>query len=254
MNILTLGKLTRRVGPANVARLLARRLRGAPADGLYSVQARGYPHPFTLRPHGSDPAVFRQVIRERGYDVLPPDREPAFIVDCGANVGFSSVFFLERYPNCRLVAVEPDPANFAVLERNLAAYGDRAKALNTGVWSHPARLKLSDDVFRDGREWARMVRECRPGEATQFTATDIGTILRESGEPRIGLLKIDVEKSEREIFARNYEGWLDKVDAIAIELHDDECESIFHAAVKQSNVPFEFRRVGELTVGKLINR
>jgi FkbM family methyltransferase len=254
MNLATLGKLTRRVGPANVARLFARRLHGAPADGLYSVRARGYPHPFALRPHGSDPAVFRQVIRDRGYDVLPPGREPAFIVDCGANVGFSSIFFLERYPNCRLVAVEPDPANFAVLVRNIAPYGDRAKAFNTGVWSHPARLRLSEDVYRDGREWARMVRECRSDEEAQFTATDIGTIFRESGADRIGLLKIDVEKSEREIFARDYESWIDKVDVIEIELHDDECEAIFHAAVKKANVPFEFRRAGELTVGILNNR
>ena len=126
--------------------------------------------------------------------------------------------------------------------------------MNSGVWSHAARLRMSDDVYRDGREWARMVRECRPDEEALFTATDIGTLFRESGAERIGILKIDVEKSENEIFARNYESWIDKVDAIAIELHDDECESIFHAAVKAANVPFEFRRIGELTVGILKRR
>lgn len=249
MNFKTIRKLTIRVGIANTVRLLSRRFRDKPADGLYPVHAPGLAHPLFMRPNASDPAVFRQVIRQRGYDFLPPDYRPELVIDCGANVGYTSAYFLSRFPGCKVIAVEPDPTNFVVLKKNLAPYGDRVKLVHSGVWSHGANLRMSEEFFRDGREWARMVRECRPGEETQFTATDIGTLFRESGADRIGILKIDVEKSEKEIFARNYESWIDKVDAIAIELHDDECESIFHAAVKAANVPFEFRRIGELTVG-----
>ncbi len=254
MNLTTIRKLTVRVGIANTARLLARRLKDKPADGLYPICAPGFAYPLYLRPHASDPAVFRQVIRQQGYDFLPTDFRPVLVIDCGANVGYTSAYFLSRFPGCQVIAVEPDPTNFAVLEKNLAPYGDRVKLVHSGVWSHAAKLRMSDDFYRDGREWARMVRECRPDEEAQFTATDIGTLFRESGAERIGILKIDVEKSEKEIFARNYESWIDKVDAIAIELHDDECEAIFHAAVKAANVPFEFRRIGELTVGILKRR
>ncbi len=249
MNLQTLRKLTTRVGFSNTLRLVAHQLKGKPADGMYSIRASGYEHPFFLRLHGSDPAVFKQVIRDGEYDILPPETDVELVIDCGANVGFTSVYFLNRFPKARLIAIEPDPSNFAVLQRNLAPYRDRVRLVNSGVWSHPARLRMSEEPFRDGREWARMVRECRPEEASEFVATDIGTLFRESGAKRISFLKIDVEKSEREIFARNYESWIHNVDAMAIELHDDDCRAVFERAIADAKVPLEFREMRELTVG-----
>jgi FkbM family methyltransferase len=241
--------LAERIGVRNAIGLAMRRLRGKSPDGLYPVSAPGFQHPVYLRPYTTDPAVFKQVVRDAQYDILPPDADVGLVIDCGANIGLSSLFFLNRFNSCRVIAVEPDPSNFAVLQRNLRPYGARARTVNSGVWSHPARLRMSDDLFGDGREWARTVRECLPGEESQFVATDIGTMLRESGEQRISVLKIDVEGSEREIFARNYESWLPMVDALAVELHDDECRAIFERAVGDSPTPFEFREVHELTVG-----
>jgi len=42
------------------------------------------------------------------------------IIDAGANVGYSSVYFLSNFPNCRVIAIEPDGDNFASLQKNLA--------------------------------------------------------------------------------------------------------------------------------------
>jgi len=228
---------------------MLRRLRGKTDDGVYEVTAPGYQHPVCLRPYASDPAVYKQVVRDEQYAILPAGADVELVVDCGANIGLASLYFLNRFPACRVIAVEPDPGNFAVLQRNLSRYGGRARTVNSGVWSHPAALRMGDDEFRDGREWSRTVRECRPGEDAQFVATDIGTILRESGARQISLLKIDVEGSEREIFARNYQSWLPCVETLAVELHDDECRAIFNRALVDSNVRFELREVEELTVG-----
>jgi hypothetical protein len=48
-------------------------------------------------------------------------------------------------------------------------------------------------------------------------------ILRESGQDRISLLKIDIEGAEVQLFSEGCESWLSKVDNIVIELHDDSC-------------------------------
>lgn len=249
MTLETLRKLTLRLGVLNLLRLLRIRLFAKPHGDLYPLRARGFDHAIFLRPHGSDPVVFNHVIRKKCYDVLPEGYEPEFILDCGANAGYTSVFFLNKYPRCRLIAVEPDLGNFTILQKNLEPYADRATAIRTAVWSHPADLRISDELYRDGREWARVVRECRPGETAQMTSTDIGTLFNQSGATKISLLKMDVEKSEKEIFARNFESWLGKVDVIAIELHDEECERVFYDAVAQTNAPFAFHRAGELTIG-----
>jgi FkbM family methyltransferase len=171
------------------------------------------------------------------------------IMDLGANVGYASAYFLTHFPRAQLIAVEPDPANFAMLKRNMVPYGDRVRILHAGVWSHPTRLTIRDIPYRDGREWARQVEECKKGD---IDAVDIPTLLRHSGHDRISLLKIDIEGAEAVLFADRYQSWIDKVSTIAIELHDDsffgDCSHIFFSAI--NDLDFQVSRSGDLTICK----
>ena len=209
-------------------------------------------HPLSIRSDTSDMGVFSQIFIEREYACLDDLKGVEFIVDCGANVGYSSAYFLSRFPNCQLVAIEPDPHNFAMLQRNLAPYGNRAKTIQAGVWSHPARLVIADNPYRDGQAWSKQVRECQPDETADVQGIDIATVLTDSGRDRISILKIDVEGAEVVIFSNNYESWLNRVDAIAIELHDDSSfgsgTKTFHAAINSLNL--EISHSGELTICK----
>jgi FkbM family methyltransferase len=241
--------LARDIGALNAIRVWAAQvMRLRPAADCYKIQAPGVRTPLFLRLSSSDSAVYQGIFLGREYACVEDAGHVGLVIDCGANVGYSSAYFLNRYPTCRVIAVEPDPGNFAMLTRNLAPYRDRVKLVQSGVWSHPVRLCMNEVPFRDGREWTRQVRECRPDEPADFTATDIGTLLRESGEERISILKIDVERAELEIFARNYDGWIHLVDNLLIELHDDECEAVFARAI--AGVPFSISHSGELTVCK----
>jgi len=194
--------------------------------------------------------VFSQIFLFREYSCIDQVRDAKLIIDCGANVGYSSAYFLSRHPEATLIAVEPDADNFALLERNLAPYRDRVKAVKSAIWSHPARLKLSEVPYRDGLDWARQVRECDPSEEGGFLATDIGTLLDQSGFERISILKMDIEGAEAVVFSRNYEAWIDRVDSIVIELHDDsifgDARGIFHRAI--SGHGFSVTEFEELTV------
>src|SRR5262249_23378963 len=134
--------------------------------------------------------------------------------------------FLTRFPQARVIAVEPDPANFRLLQQNLAPYGARATCLCAAIWSDSVGVVL-DSSYRDGREWSRTVREPLPGEAPSVATVDIGALLKQGRAERIDILKIDVEKAEKVIFARNCEDWLERVTNLVIELHDDECRDVF---------------------------
>lgn len=217
-----------------------------------TLRSRDARYPVWFRPNTSDWSVFGQIFLDREYACLADLKDVGLVLDCGANVGFSSAYFLTKFPKCRVIAVEPDPDNFAILERNLQPYGDRAKAIRAGVWSHPCRLTLSEEKYRDGREWARQVRECRPDEPDGLPAVDIGTLLKDSGAERISLLKVDIEGAEAVVFADPAVPWLDKVDTLVIELHDDSsfgaCTPIFQRAMAGRG--FTFSTSGELTVCK----
>jgi FkbM family methyltransferase len=191
-----------------------------------------------------------QIFVDLEYSCFDSLEGGGLVIDCGANVGYSSAYFLTRFPRCEVVAIEPDPENYAMLVRNLAPYGARAKTIRGGVWSHQTSLKLVAQAYRDGSEWTRQVVECPPDEGDSLPATSIGDVLRESGRDRIFVLKMDIEGAEGVVFAKGFEPWLDRTDNLAIELHDDStfgcCSEVFHRAI--AGKPFRVSRSGELTV------
>jgi FkbM family methyltransferase len=210
------------------------------------VSTRAAAFPLLCRPGTSDEEVFSQVFIAGEYSCINPPGEPRFILDCGANVGYTAAYLLTRFPTAFLLAVEPDPGNAEILGQNLLPYGNRARVLNTAVWSHKVGMVLSTTPFRDGREWARQVREAKEGESPQMFATDIGTLIVKSGYQRVGILKIDIEGAEQVIFGRDCSSWLPLVDSIAIELHSTDATTVFTNALRHA--PFALSQHGDITL------
>jgi len=220
------------------------------AGATYQFKPRHARFPVYGRGGASDIDVFLQIFVDREYEPLcDPQQDVWLVIDCGANVGYASAFFLSQFPRCQVIAVEPDAGNFAMLERNLLEYGDRARAVRGGIWSHDVPLKVSHGRYRDGREWAVQVRECHANEEPDIQGVSIGSLLRSSGFSRISLLKIDIEGAEAVVFTENTD-WLDHVDALAIELHDDSsfgpATEVFQAAIRGRG--FAVSRHGEMTI------
>ncbi len=227
------------------------KLRRAREPGsVFGIHPRLSKHPLFVRSGTSDPEVLDQIFIQSEYQSLNDLTQVGLIIDCGANVGYSSAYFLSHFPNCRIVAVEPDPENFAMLSRNLAPYGSRVNLMHAAVWSHATRLALVDDPYRDGREWTKQVRLAEHDDKEHIDGVDIGSLLLSSGQDRISILKVDVEGAEAEIFSGNDLSWLNKVDAIAIELHDDSvfgnATEVFFTAIEGHG--FHLSRSGELTI------
>lgn len=218
------------------------RMRSEPVVAMRSKYANS---PLLCRANTSDAQVFWQIFYQREYRCLDHVKDADFIVDCGANVGYSSAYFLSRFPNATLVAVEPDADNFRLLQQNIAPYGQRASCLRDGIWSHETGLVFAPDTQGAGQEWGRTVRAARDGETADVHAIDIGSILRESGKEQISILKIDIEGSEAAVFSENYQNWLDRVDNLVIEIHGTQCEKIFREAIRDR---FEVSQCDELTV------
>lgn len=226
-------------------------------DGKTDIRIRpkGASADILIRGNSSDFDVFRQIFMQKEYASLLDIKEVNLVIDAGANVGYSSVYFLSHFPDCKIVAVEPDPENYAALKYNLSHYKDRVKLLNCGIWSRPAKLVIESEIYRDGREWTRQVKECGPEETGEVTAITIGDILSQSGRNRLSLLKMDIEGAEAVIFADpSHREWLTRTDAIAIELHDDtgfgDATELFSAAIRDEH--FQVSQAGELTICRRI--
>ena len=213
---------------------------------LACIRPAGYRHPLFFRPGGSDPRVIEQVLVRREYECVAGLPGVEFIVDCGANIGLSTYFLLNRYPAARAVVAEPDPWNMAVCRRNLAAFGDRVTFVQAGVWSASGDLVIERGTYRDGAEWSTQVRLAAPGEVADIPGVTVLDLMKAAGFPRIDVLKVDIEGSEVEVFGPGSERWLPLTRNIAVELHGPECERVVTAAL----VPYrhELDHCGELTV------
>jgi FkbM family methyltransferase len=196
--------------------------------------------PVRARPGTSDISVFYQILVFNEYRCVS-ELKPKLILDLGANVGYSSAYFLSQFKNCSVVAVEPDPSNFFELRSNVAPYGDRVKTIQAAVW--PRSGKVSLEHPGQGEEWGVRVKASGQGSIHAIT---VPQILKCSGHDRISLLKVDIEGAEIDLFGSHTADWLDKVDNIVIELHGEEAKRVFHSAV--AHLKFAISHCDELTV------
>jgi FkbM family methyltransferase len=72
-----------------------------------------------VRPWTTDLVVLEEIFVRRLYEPRGRFEPPARAVDLGANIGLFSVFLRGLYPQVAITAFEPDPANVALLRRNV---------------------------------------------------------------------------------------------------------------------------------------
>jgi FkbM family methyltransferase len=202
--------------------------------------------PLVLRRGSSDFSVFRQVILEDQYG-LEEVGQPQYIVDAGANIGLSSVVFLERFPQCRLLAIEPDPQNYAIARKNLDSYGDRCRLWPVALWSEAGSLTVQRGVFRDGLDWSCQTIVTSEHTGAVVAARTMKSLLDEAGFPRIDFLKVDIEGAELQVFGEGDRSFLMQTRCCATECHGPQCREVYIKAIESYG--FAWRQAGELTIG-----
>lgn len=168
---------------------------------------------------GADAFIFSEVFVHRYYD-FPLHAAPRTILDLGANVGFTSLFFARKYPEAQLACIEPVPSNLSVLKTNLARNKIRASIFENAVTA-------ANDRVRIALQQADYAHKIIPGIDTEQSGVPgilvdgvtIPSVMHQLKWERISLLKIDIEGYEAVLLTHDAD-WLDVVDAITIECHD----------------------------------
>ena len=206
------------VGLRGVVSAIRGKLSGSQA--LLKVQTSDLRLPFYLRVPSSDVPTFEQIFVRQDY-AFNIRTAPAIIVDAGANIGLASLYFANRFPSSRIIAIEPERRNFELLSKNVAGYAN-ITPVHGALWHEN---KVIDLVDPDLGEWGFMTQAAdsvdeRLGDSLhEVQGMTVDTIMREHGIERIDILKIDIEGAEREVF-RDPSSWLGKVDALIVELHE----------------------------------
>ena len=200
-----------RAGVGNLVQLAGR----GPEARFRVPGSLGQEQALVARRNRSDTVMFHQVfvLREYDYDL---GFEPSSILDAGANAGYATRFFRQRYPRAAVIAVEPDPENCQVFRRNTVHLRD-VQLIQGGLWGMAGWLR----VAQPDASKSELRLEVATGEGPDaLRAYTIPDLLREQGWSSVDLIKLDVEGAEREIFAAGDVGWLHGTRALIVELHD----------------------------------
>jgi FkbM family methyltransferase len=185
--------------------------------------------PFFYRPDSNgDWEVTKQIFQNGGYDLshfaqtkalhsfylsLLASDKTALIVDAGANIGASVVYFAAIFPKGKLLAIEPEANNCALLKKNCE--GLNFSLLEGGIGCVPGTLYVNDPGRGD---WGFVLRGEGDHPVRVFAAETI--IADQTAQGLVPFIfKIDIEGGEIELFRENT-SWVRLFPLLIIELHD----------------------------------
>jgi FkbM family methyltransferase len=199
------------------------------------------PHPVYVRADGTDVNCFWQVFGKRDCAVDLP-RSPRVIIDGGAHIGCASIYFANRFPQATIVAVEPEAANYELARQNLAPYPN-VHLVRGGIWPRDAWLAIKNPR---ADSWAFRVVEVAENAEGACQGHSIDGLLRRFELEGADLVKLDIEGAELEVFAQGSLHWLDRTEAVVIELHGTKAESVVREAM--NTLGLAHRRRGEKVI------
>lgn len=147
--------------------------------------------------------------------------KPNVIVDAGANIGATSIFFAQKYPDAKVYAIEPEASNFDFLLKNTENYSNIV-AVKAALWGTDTQRVVQN---RFTGNWGYTVSDTDNEIKTTgqvIECISVPTLMKTYGIEKIDLFKIDIEGGEKSVF-ENSSAWINFIDIIAVELHDKIC-------------------------------
>lgn len=183
------GRLRDLMTPSSLARYLA--WRALPVPGRVVVTLKSGDRLMIRRPPATDLSVAYEVFVQQIYRPrLAKSRdEVRLVVDVGANVGYSVIYFARMFPKAKIIAIEPSLTNVKALTRNVELNGlqDRVSIQNVAAGTSDGTIYLVDRgavSFTTADADARGVK------------VSVADILKQLAGERIDVLKIDCEGAE----------------------------------------------------------
>lgn len=174
------------------------------------------------------------------YDYIANTLKPNLVIDVGANYGFTSLVFRQKFLNAKLVLIEPSPVLHEYIYINLSYNGVKnyklIKALCGSHTSDAALFSLNPVSSQDNRVYGK--QGWKKLEVPSITLTDI---IRAEKFTESIFIKIDTQGFESQVFEGAFE---------FLESHSQwliKTEFAPHWLISQGNNPHDFLK-------KLVNK
>lgn len=166
-----------------------------------------------MRKGKTDILVFKKIFIDREYD-FHFTHDVTTIIDAGANIGLSAIFFANRFPGAKIIALEPEASNYELLLKNIEGYSN-IFPVQGAIGNKKSKFRITN---KNADHWNFQFEQSNDegGEGDFYTVKEL---MDTFGMDTIDFFKIDIEGGEEMLFRDNYE-WLAKTRSLSIELHD----------------------------------
>lgn len=205
------------MNPAQTLKRIARRRREQQELNRLKHTPRYTPTTATL--HGRPVTVpdactylagVKEIFRKGIYEFSASSPNP-LILDCGANIGLSVIYFKRLHPDSRVIAFEPDPAIFQALVKNVDSFDLRNVELHqAAVWTESGSVPFVQEGGFSGR--------VQPQSLQTVSVPSIR--LRDQLANPVDFLKVDIEGAEFDVIL-DCADRLSNVDRMFIEYHSE---------------------------------
>ena len=139
------------------------------------------------------------------------NRPNPYIIDCGANIGLSIIYFKKLYPDAEIIAFEPDKKVFDTLRFNVESFElSNVTLLERACWNKETTLKFCSE----GADGGRTAIETDSNNLIEVKAVR----LREYLKRPVDFLKIDIEGAEIKVL-EDCADLLPNVEKLFVEYH-----------------------------------
>jgi FkbM family methyltransferase len=151
---------------------------------------------------------YTEIVNNNIY-AFSKNTDPKYIIDCGANIGLSTLYFNNNYPNSEIIAFEPSPAVFDILKKNTVGLKN-IKCIQSAIWNKEGLIRLNS-INSDASSITQNINDS--------TNVEVKTErLKKYLNKQVDFLKIDIEGAEYEVLI-DIKDELKQVKNIFIEYH-----------------------------------
>jgi FkbM family methyltransferase len=165
---------------------------------------------------GSFDGTYAEIF-QKGIYTFKPEQDIPLIIDCGASMGLSVLFFSKHYPNAKIIAFEPDESVLWCLERNIKTYKlNNVTLFKQAVWDSDGRLAFYTNAKLGGRVKNKFENQ----EPRMVETIRLKSFI---GDQFIDFLKLDIEGAEFQVI-KDCESILNQINCLFVEYHNFQNE------------------------------
>jgi FkbM family methyltransferase len=165
--------------------------------------------------------ILESIFEQREYADYFPFYQKVTVIDIGAHYGYFSLFASRNLNDAsRIISIEPDSANFSVLQYNISANEiQNIKVIHGAVGAENKIAKL----FKGSSANNSLINNYQLASANRYEEieeTTLTSIIEENKLERIDFLKMDCEGAEYEILENLPDSIFEKIITLSMEFHD----------------------------------